>query len=47
MTRARYIQEATQFLGLSVREAMLLPPGLVSDLKDLEITRRGLKRKDD
>ena len=46
MSRARYLQEATQFLGLSARESMMLTPGQINDLKDLELIRRGLKKKE-
>lgn len=31
---------ASKFLGLSVKEALLLPPGLVMDMVELEIDRR-------
>lgn len=40
------MQIVTQFLGLSVREGMLLTPGQVADLQELEIVRRGLRRKE-
>ena len=36
---------AAQFLGLSPFEAMLLPVGLVMDLEDLELRRRGLRKE--
>lgn len=42
MTRAKYLNAAAQFLGLSVFEAMILPVGLVMDMEELEIQRRGL-----
>ena len=41
-----WIQLLTQFLRLSVREGMLLTPGEVMDLQDLEIQRRELKREE-
>ena len=37
----------TQFLHLSVREGLLLAPGQVLDLQELEIRRRGLRREED
>lgn len=37
---------AGQFLGLSFREALLLPVGLVLDMEELEIRRRGLRKED-
>ena len=37
----------TQFLRLSVREGLLLTPGQVLDLQELEIRRRGLRREED
>ena len=37
----------TQFLHLSVREGLLLTPGQVLDLQELEIRRRGLHREED
>lgn len=46
MTRSRYLQTVTQFLGLSIREGMLLCPGQVYDLMKLEIQRRGLRREE-
>lgn len=45
MTRARYLNAAMQFLGLDLREALLLPVGTVFDLLELEIRRRGGRRK--
>lgn len=46
MTRSRWMQLLTQFLRLSIREGMLLTPGQVIDLQELEINRRGLREKD-
>lgn len=46
MTRSRWMQLLTQFLRLSIREGMLLTPGQVIDLQELEIDRRGLREKD-
>ena len=46
-TRARYHQVVSQFLGLSLREGMLLTPGQIFDLQALEIRRRGLIREDE
>lgn len=46
MTRSRWMQLLTQFLRLSIREGMLLTPGQVVDLQELEIDRRGLREKD-
>lgn len=37
----------TQFLRLSMREGLLLTPGQVLDLQELEIRRRGLRREED
>lgn len=37
----------TQFLHLSVKEGMLLTPGQVLDLQEIEIGRRGLRKKED
>lgn len=37
----------TQFLHLSMREGLLLTPGQVLDLQELEIRRRGLRREED
>lgn len=45
MTRAGWLQMTTQFLGLSVREGMLLTPGLMSDLVALEKQRRGYREE--
>ena len=36
----------TQFLRLSVREGLLLTPGQVMDLQELEERRRGLEREE-
>ena len=36
----------TQFLHLGVREGLLMAPGDIYDLVELEITRRGLRRKE-
>lgn len=47
MTLAKYLQASTQFLGLSVAEALMLPPGVVMDLIDLERGRRGLNRHEE
>lgn len=41
------MQIATQFLGLSAREGMLLTVGRVLDLLDLEIKRRRLRREEE
>lgn len=38
---------AVRFLGLGLREALLLPMGLVFDLMDLEIRRISGKKKGD
>ena len=40
------MQVTTQFLGLSVREGMLLTLGQVNDLIKLEKIRRGIKEED-
>lgn len=40
-----YLDTAVQFLGLGLREALLLPVGMVFDLWELEIRRRGGKTK--
>ena len=45
LTRAKYLNMAAQFLGLSPFEAMLLPVGLVMDMEDLELRRRGLRKE--
>lgn len=37
----------TQFLHLGVCEGLLLTPGQVLDLQELEIQRRGLRREED
>jgi hypothetical protein len=36
----------TGFLHLSVREGMMLNPGTVADMQELEMIRLGLKRKE-
>ena len=46
MTRAYWLQLLTQFLSLSVREGLLLTPGQVMDLQELEERRRGLQREE-
>ena len=46
MTRTLWLQLLTQFLRLSVREVLLLTPGQVMDLQELEERRRGLKREE-
>lgn len=46
MTRAYWLQLLTQFLRLSVREGLLLTPGQVMDLQELEERRRGLNREE-
>lgn len=46
MTRALWLQLLTQFLHLSVREGLLLTPGQVMDLQELEERRRGLEREE-
>ena len=35
VTKAEYIRLLTQGLGLSVREGMMLPPGLILDILEL------------
>lgn len=45
LTRAQYLNSAAQFLGLSAFEAMILPVGLVMDMEELEIQRRGLREE--
>lgn len=45
MTRARYLNAAVQFLGLSAFEAMILPVGLIWDMEELEIQRRGMREE--
>ena len=37
----------TQFLRLPLRDGLLLTPGEISDLVELERERRGLKREED
>ena len=46
MTRALWLPLLTQFLRLSVREGLLLTPGQVMDLQELEERRRGLEREE-
>lgn len=45
LTRAKYLNAAAQFLGLNVFEAMILPVGLILDMEELEIQRRGLREE--
>ena len=47
ITRSWWLDLLTQFLRLSVREGLLLTPGQVLDLQELEIQRRGLRREED
>ena len=47
MTRAHGMQLLTQFLRLDLREGLLLTPGQVMDLQELEERRRGRKREED
>lgn len=47
MTRSWWLDLTTQFLRLSVQEGMMLTPGQVCDLQELEVTRRGLREKED
>lgn len=44
MTRAHYIRMATM-CGISVKEAMLMPPGEVYDVFELYIRANGRKQK--
>ena len=46
MTRAYWLQLRTQVRRVSVREGLLLTPGQVMDLQELEERRRGLKREE-
>ena len=46
MTRALWLQLLTQFLRLNVREGLLLTPGHVMDLQELEERRRGLNQEE-
>lgn len=46
LTRAQYLNAATQFLGMPVFDAMILPVGLVLDMEELEIQRRGLRKEE-
>lgn len=41
MTRTFWLQILTQFLRLDLREGLLLTPGQVIDLQELEERRRG------
>ncbi len=45
LTRGKYLQITTQILGLDVREALLLPVGLVFDMLELERQRRDNGKK--
>ena len=45
--RVQYFQTVTQFLRLPPRAVIILTPGETADLVNLEIKRRGLKRKED
>ena len=45
--RVQYFQTVTQFLHLPPRAMLILTPGETADLVNLEIKRRGLKRKED
>lgn len=47
MTRSWWLDVTTQFLHLSIREGLLLTPGQMLDLQELEIHRRGLRREED
>ena len=44
--RGAYLDAAAGFLGLGLREALLLPVGLVLDLAELKIRRLGGRRKE-
>lgn len=46
MSRSWWLELVTQFLRLGVREGMMLTPGQVLDLMNLERQRRGLKQKE-
>lgn len=46
-TCAQYLNMASKFLSLSVKEALLLPVGLVLDMVELEIDRRRPKENKD
>lgn len=43
--RGAYLDAAAGFLGLGLREALLLPVGLVFDLMDLKVERMGGGKK--
>ena len=45
LKRGAYLHMAVRFLGLGLREALLLPVGLVFDLMDLESRRISGKTK--
>lgn len=47
MTRSWWIDLLTQFLHLSIREGMLLTPGQVLDMQEIETKRRGLRKAED
>lgn len=44
MTRAHYLRMATAS-GISVKEALLMPPGEVSDVFELYLRARGVKKE--
>ena len=44
--RGAYLDAAAGFLGLGLREALLLPVGLVLDLVELKIRRLGGRKKE-
>ena len=44
--RGAYLDAAAGFLGLGLREALLLPVGLVLDLAELKIRRLGGRKKE-
>ena len=45
LTRSQYLNAASQFLGLSVKEALLLPVELVLDMVEVEINRHRPKEE--
>lgn len=45
MTRSQYLNATSQFLRLSIREAMLLPVGQAMDLVGLEVDRRNPNKR--
>lgn len=47
ITRSWWQDLLTQFLHLGIREGLLLTPGQVLDLQELEIRRRDLRREED